>query len=116
MNCLVSIFRRFNEMGRVKQVYILMDNGDLIIPNIDDNQEQTFEFIRDEQFSPYGFDYLSEFIMPTKIQHPVTTLKLEVKLERKEKYVKFTNAADSLNKGVSKYLDDKINQLETLKE
>jgi len=108
-------------VSQVKQVYLVMDNGDLIIPNVDSHKRQEFEFRRDE---PYHISIHDP--IPTELRtgwsrwgtpyEPEAILNLKVGLDEKENYTTFHDAADTFNEGVSEYLNSKIKQLETIKE
>lgn len=101
-------------MEKIKQVYFVMEGGDLIIPNIDQTQNQEFEIERYNPNYEREYSWFSEKI-PTfhKLE---TNLKLKIRLDANENYTKFYRAGDDFNKGVAKYLDDEIERLETLKE
>ena len=102
-------------MNQVKQVYLVMDNGDLIIPNVDSHKKQEFEIERTEPHEPWFDDHLGPYI-PNVIRWSGATLNLKLILDEKENYTIFHDAADTFNEGVSEYLGSKIKQLETIKE
>lgn len=102
-------------MSQVKQVYIVMDNGDLIIPNVDSHKKQEVEIERIEPHESWFDDRLGPYIS-NSFRWVGATLSLKLILDDEEHYTRFIDAADTFNEGVTEYLDSKIKQLETIKE